>query len=123
MLGLFGIFGRSEELRRLDQALRAVDLHPRLVPEAVKLTTLKLLKGLGLDPRSYASAAELLAYCMLGRQAFFFSNGQSLTDKVEARVATALDAGDSLDARVVLLTLHAGVIQPSVIERYSLEAT
>jgi hypothetical protein len=123
MLGLFGIFGRSEELRRLDQALRAVDLHPRLVPEAVKLTTLKLLKESGLDPRSYASAAELLAYCMLGRQAFFHSNGQSLTDKVEARLAAALDAGDSLDARVVLLTLHAGVIQPSVVERYGLEAT
>lgn len=122
MLGLFGIFGRSEELRRLDQALRTVDLHPRLVPEAVKLTTLKLLKESGLKPRSYASAAELLAYCMLGRQAFFHTNEQSLTDKVEARLAAAVEAGDSLDARIVLLTLHAGVIQPSVVERYGLEA-
>ncbi len=43
MLGLFGIFGRSHELQRLDQALRGVGLNPRLVPEAVKLTTLKLL--------------------------------------------------------------------------------
>ncbi len=47
MLGLFGIFGRSHELQRLDQALRGGGLHPRLVPEAVKLTTLKLLKEAG----------------------------------------------------------------------------
>ena len=38
MLGLFGIFGRSTELRRLDGALRGSGLHPRAVPEAVKLT-------------------------------------------------------------------------------------
>ncbi len=40
MLGLFGIFGRSQELQRLDQALRGVGLNPRLVPDAVMLTTL-----------------------------------------------------------------------------------
>ena len=37
MLGLFGIFGRSHELQRLDQALHGGGLNPRLVPEAVKL--------------------------------------------------------------------------------------
>ncbi len=39
-------------------------LYPRLVPEAVKLTTLKLLgeAGAGPDPASYAAAAELLGY-------------------------------------------------------------
>jgi len=41
---------------------------------------------------------------------------------VEARLAAALDAGVSLDARIVLLTLHAGVIRASVVERYDLEA-
>jgi hypothetical protein len=35
-LGLFGLFGRSLELRKFDKALRSVDLHPNLVPEAVK---------------------------------------------------------------------------------------
>ena len=43
-LGLFGIFGRSQELRDFDKALRAADLHPNLVPDAVKLTAVKLLK-------------------------------------------------------------------------------
>ena len=46
----------------------------------------------------------------------------ALTEAVEMRLAAALDAGDNLDARVVLLTLHAGVIQPSVVERYGMEA-
>ncbi len=126
MLGFFGIFGRSHELQRLDQAVRTVGLHPRLVREAVKLTTLKLLKeadgGENPAPRAYYATAELLGYCLLGAQGFAESNGLGLTEAVEARLEAALDTGDSLDARVVLLTLHAGVIQPSVIERYGLAA-
>ncbi len=124
MLGFFGIFGRSHELRRLDQALRGVGLHPLLLPEAVKLTTLKLLgeAGANPDPRPYAAAAELLGYCVLGAQGFTECNDPSLTEAVEVRLAAALEAGDNLDARVVLLTLHASVIQPSVVERYGLGA-
>ena len=122
MLGLFGMFGRSQELQRLDQALRGVGLHPRLVPEAVKLTTLKLLKEARSDPCSYAAVAELLGYCVLGAQGFSESNILSLTERVEARLEAAIESGDNLDARVVLLALHSGVIQPSVIERYGLEA-
>ncbi len=123
MLGLFGRFGRSQELRRLDQALLDVDLSPRLVPDAVKLTTLKLLKeaGVSRDPAACATAAELLGYCMLGAQGFTESNSLGLTETVEARLAAALEAGDSLDARLVLLTLHANVIQASVVDRYGLE--
>jgi hypothetical protein len=124
MLGIFGIFGRSQELQSLDQALGGVGLSPRLVPDAVKLTTLKLLgaAGAGPDPASYAAAAELLGYCVLGAQGFTECNDPSLTEAVEVRLATALEAGDNLDARVVLLTLHANVIQPSVVERYGLGA-
>jgi len=123
MIGLFGIFGRSRDLQRLDQALRSVGLNPRLVPEAVKLTTLKLLGEVGVDPTaSYAAAAELLGYCVLGAQGFTECNDPSLTEAVEMRLAAAVEAGDNLDARVVLLTLHASVIQPSVVERYGLGA-
>ncbi len=124
MLDLFGIFGRSHELQRLDQALRGVGLNPRLVPDAVMLTTLKLLgkADAGPDPASYAAAAELLGYCVLGAQGFTECNDPSLTEAVEVRLAAALEAGDNLDARVVLLTLHASVIQSSVVERYGLEA-
>ncbi len=124
MLGLFGIFGRSQELQRLDQALRGVGLNPRLVPDAVMLTTLKLLgeAGAGPAPGPYAAVAELLGYCVLGAQGFTECNDPSLTEAVEVRLAAALEAGDNLDARVVLLTLHASVIHPSVVERYGLAA-
>lgn len=126
MLGFLGIFGRSHELQRLDQAVRAVGLHPRLVPEAVKLTTLKLLKeaGSGASPsrRAYDAASEMLGYCMLGPQGFTEANDLRLTEATEARLDAALEAGDSLDARLVLLALHAGVIQVQVVERYRLKA-
>ncbi|MHA1538438.1 MAG: hypothetical protein ACTSUD_12860 [Alphaproteobacteria bacterium] len=116
------MFGRSRELQRFDQALRGAGLHPRLVPEAVKLAALKLLGEAASDPGPHDAVAELLSYCMLGAQGFTEANNESLTQAVEARLETALDAGVRLDASVVLLTLHAGVIQPSVVERYALEA-
>ena len=88
------------ELQRLDQALRSGGLHPRLVPEAVKLTTVKLIKeavGANPGPRPYAATAELLGYCVLGAQGFTECNGPSLTEAVEARLTAALETGDSLD--------------------------
>ncbi len=126
MLGFLGMFGRSRELQRLDQAVRAVGLHPLLVPEAVKLTILRLLKeansGASPAPRAYDAAAEMLGYCMLGPQGFTEANDLRLTETTEARVEAALGAGDSLDARLVLLVLHAGVVQVQVVERYQLDA-
>lgn len=131
MLGIFGLFGRSRETQRLDHALRAAGLHPRLVPDAVKITTLKLLKEQaggagagpsGATPEECAVAAEMLAFCMLGRQGFAETNGPEATAAVETRMEAALRVGDSLDARLVLLALHAGVIQDQVVARYRLEA-
>ena len=125
-LGLFGMFGRSSDLRQLDAALRAVDLHPRLVPEAVKLTIVSLLKEECGHPEppaeAYRAAAELVAYCMVGVEAFAGGNDESLANAVEARIEAALQAGDSLDARLLLLMLHAGTLQPSVRDRYGLES-
>ncbi len=118
MFGFFGMFGRSHELKGLDQAVRAVGLHPILVPEAVKLTTVRLLKE--ADSGAYDAAAEMLGYCMLGAQGFTEANGLRLTEVTEARLEAALEVGDSLDARLVLLGLHAGVIQAQVAECYQL---
>ena len=53
---------------------------------------------------------------------FTGDNGADLTEAVEARLEAALEAGDSLDARLVLLAPPAGGIQPWVVERYRLEA-
>jgi hypothetical protein len=125
-IGFMGVFGRSGDLRQLDQALRALDLHPKMVPEAVKLTACALLKDQTNSndppPESYRPAAEIIAYCMIGEGAYAGANGVEAALAVEQRIESALIAGDSFDAQLVLLTLHARVIQPSVVERFGLES-
>ena len=126
-IGLFGLFGRSYDLRQFDQALRSVDVHPALVPEAVKLTVVNLLKDDAMNddpaPEYYKAAAEIVGYCMIGAEAFTGANGEQFTRSVEDRIDAALECGGGLDAQLVLLTLHAGVIQPSVVQHYGLEST
>lgn len=124
-IGFFGIFGRSPVLKELDTALRSVDLHPKLVPEAIKLTVMKLLMDkTGRDDPGVAamrSAAEILAYCIIGADAFAGANTNRLADDVEQRIDTALGTGTSLDAKLVILTLHTRVIQQSVVNHFKLE--
>jgi hypothetical protein len=124
-LGLFGIFGRSAELRELDKALRSVDVHPNLVPEAVKLTTVQLLREDAVDkelpPPSYRSAAEIIAYCLLGADTFASANDSGLAAEVERRIEAALEAGTNLDAKLVLLMLQAKLVQPSIVKFFQLE--
>jgi hypothetical protein len=126
MFKLSALFGRSREVRRLDDALRAAGLDPDLLPDAVKIAALNLLKeaGLGVSPAPAACgmATEMLAYCLLGDQGFQEANGPGSTRKLERRMQAALDAGDSLDARLVLLTIHAGVIEHGLLTRYDLHA-
>jgi len=125
-LGLFGRFGRSAQLREFDGALRSVDLHPNLVPEAIKLTAVKLLMEQAPTgepaPQAYRAAAEIIAYCMIGAQSFAGANDVGLAAQVERRIEAALGSSASLDAKLVLLTLHAKVIQPSVVEAFQLES-
>lgn len=126
MLGLFNLFGRSRELVALDRELREAGLHPRTVPEAVKLTVLRLLKErAGTGPRTpdhaFDDAAQLLGYCMLGRNQFIASNSMRAADDAELRVEQAIAEGDSLDAKLILLALHSGVIHSEVAERFDVE--
>lgn len=123
MLGLFNRFGRSRDLRLLDQEIRAAGLHPALVPEAVKLTTLRLLKDMSaVTPEASRPAAELLVYCILGPAGFAEENGERQATEMEERLHRAIDAGDSLDARLVLLALHADLVQAEIVRHYGLEA-
>jgi hypothetical protein len=96
------------------------------VPEAVKLAALRILMAeTGASTPSETdskAAAALLAYCMVGESPFADANGVHLTQTVEKRIDVALDDGTSADAKLLLLALHANVIQPSVVERYRLEA-
>ena len=84
------MFGRSHDLRQLDQALRSVDVHPAVVPEAVKLTTVNLLKDdAGSDdpaPEAYRAAAEIVGYCMVGADIFAGANEAEVVLAVERRI-------------------------------------
>ena len=122
--GFLGRFGRSGDLRQLDQALRAADLHPALVPEGVKLALVNLIKDHfdSDDPPAgiYPHAALLLAYCMVGPAVFEEANGAAALAEAQARIDAAVASGDGPDAGIVLLAHHARLLQPEVVERHGI---
>jgi len=124
MFRLFSLFGKSAAMNALDDALRAAGVHPLLVPEAVKLTVIRLLKreatAVPQDAR-FAEAATLFAYCILGRDPFVEIHGVRAADRADARLEAAIAAGASLDARLTLLALHAGLIAPDIADRIDVE--
>lgn len=126
MLGFFRIFGRSPDLKALDQALQDNGLHPRAVPEAVKLTAVRLLKQAGradapLSEAACDDAAQLLGYCILGHDQFIASNGIHGATQAAGRVDAAIAAGDSLDAKLLLLALHSGILVSEIAGRFDIE--
>jgi len=126
ILSVFGIRGRPKELHQLEDALSALGLHPERVPDSVKLAAVKLMKeadgGTMEDVEaSCARAAPLLGYCMLGSDDYTRANGTGETAAAEARLCHAIEGGESLDARLAMLTLFARVIHPDVVERFELK--
>ena len=126
MLGLFNLFGRSDDLKALDQALREAGLHPRAVPEAVKLTTVRLLKeergaGTRITDAAWAGAAQLLGFCMLGPDQFVASNSMHEADDAERRAEAAIALGSGLDANIMLLALNSGLISAEVADWFDVE--
>lgn len=121
---MFGIFGRSQEMQNLDYALRAAGVHPRTIPDAVKITTLKQLKeangGARPDSRALAGAADLLGYCVLGPKAYAEKHDPNGIQAVEERMNAAIESGYGLDARLIMLMLHAGLTHHELVERHNL---
>jgi hypothetical protein len=127
MLGFLGMFGRADDLKRFESALRAVGLHPRLVPDAVKITIVRQLRrhpdaDNSATEADCAAAAALLAYCMIGAGGLAAETDEDTVYSVEERVERAVAAGDNDDARIILLALHAKLLAPSVADRYGLES-
>jgi hypothetical protein len=126
MFGLLNLFGRSASLKAVDRALRTAGLHQALVPEAVKLTILRLHR-IEADPETRAGqdafdeAAQLFAYCMLGRDQFIDANSVLAADRAERRLEWAIVAGESLDAQLILLAHHSGLIHGEIADRIDIE--
>lgn len=126
MFRFLSMFGRSAELNALDEALRDYGVHPLQVPDAVKLTVVRLCKreaASGGQSQAVipAEAAQLFTYCMLGREAFIESNGVQVADRAEDRVEAAIAVGDTFDAKLILLALQAGLIAPEFAERIDVD--
>jgi hypothetical protein len=125
MLRFFDMFlGRSTVMQALEDALRASGLHPLLVPEPVKLTMIELAKKHApTEPQdaTFLEAATLLAYCVLGHEQFADSNDPDIAERADQRVEAALEHGDTFDAKLVLLALHAGLISPEIADRIEME--
>jgi hypothetical protein len=125
-LGFLGRVGRSHDLRLLDAALRAVDLHPALVPEGAKLAIVNMMKDAwpGREPPedAYPPVAHLFGYCLVGPDLFAEANGPEATAAAEAQIEAALAAGEGMDADLVLLALHARLASPKVVQKFDLSA-
>lgn len=125
MFGLFQLFGPSKPQRRLDAAVRELGLHPRLVPDAVKIAIIRMLEERdahgGATEAACAEVAELLTYLMHGSEVFTEDNGAAATRSAEGRITAAIAAGAGPDARIILLALHAGLVTPEVIDAFGLE--
>lgn len=121
--GFFGLFGRSSDLRMLDAGLRAADLHPALVPEGVKMTIVNLMKDHGVagDEDAYSPAAHLFAFCVMGDEAFARVHGAAAAEALDRRIEAALARGAGLDADIVQLAYHAGLISGEIIARHGIE--
>jgi len=123
--GFLGRLGRSSDLRQLDLALRAADLHPALVPEGLKLAICNLMKNHAGDEeppeQAYPFVATLFAYCLMGSNHFEAVNGAQALGAIEGRIEAATAQPDGFDAELVLLAMHSRLIQPEVVERFGLE--
>lgn len=126
MLGLFNIFGRANSLKAFDQTLRDIGMHPRVVPEAVKLAAVRLVEASpGATGRAtdadYVHGAMLLGYCILGQDQFTANTGLGPASVADSRVEAAITSGEGLDASLILLALHSGAIHPDLAERFDVE--
>ena len=123
MFGLFGLFGKSKQMTALEVELRKAGLHPHLLHDSIKLTLLRLLPegGKAARPDELRSAAQLLAYAILGPRDFAEATSAREKDNVERRLDSVLNNPNSLDAQIVLLALKTDNADPAVVERFEVE--
>jgi hypothetical protein len=58
---------------------------------------------------------------MLGPEPYAEANGTDRTQAVERRLHEAVGQESSLDAEIIMLTIHANIIRPDVVEDFGLD--
>tara|TARA_B100000686_G_scaffold355057_1_gene469482 strand:- start:1129 stop:1524 length:396 start_codon:yes stop_codon:yes gene_type:complete len=116
------LFGRSRKIEELCDALRASGIHPNIVPDAILITIIKLLKkhyGNDINP-SLTSTASFFAYLLIGRESLDYSSENSSIANLENRLTTALNDSKGLDYELLALTYHSGLINPLVRKEFKI---
>lgn len=129
------MFGKSREVRDLDRYLQQKGINPRAVNDATKFTICKWIREViaqdgnaGPDAINrrradlQTSAAELLAYCVLGSSDFTEMNSIALAEAQEARILSATEGANDFDAGIIMLTLHASIADPEIAARVEIES-
>ena len=119
VFGVFGLFGRSKDVRRLEQALQGCGLNSRAVDHAILLTVIRLLRaGPGLLDPAVQQAAEMLSYAALGPDDFEEENGAALGEALQGRAEDAARTNEGIDAQILLLALQCGLANETIAERF-----
>jgi|TARA_B100000530_G_scaffold128968_1_gene80579 hypothetical protein len=116
------LFGRSRRLEELSGAFRASGVHPDLIPDAVLLTIIKLLKSTyGKDISSGMSdTCDFFAYLLLGQEALKYNLQDSKVYAFEKRLESALENSSCLDYKLLALSYHSGLINPAVKKEFKI---
>lgn len=122
--GFLGRFGRSADLRYLDAALEEFRLHSGVIPDGVKMVAVSLMAEDGSEPEpaAYSPVGALMALSFYGAEEFARLNGPEATGVTLTRLEIALEKGEGLDASIILLMLHSGLLHQSLREEYGIEA-
>ncbi len=127
------LFGKSREVRDLDRCLHQMGLNSHAVNDATKFTICKWIReivpaqqAVEAKDRQRAdlqrAAAELLAYCVLGRDDFADANSPDLAQAQEARILEATEGQNDFDAGIVMLALHANIADPEIAARVEIDS-
>lgn len=129
---LTSLFGRGRSREALDLALAEAGLRPDTLPDAVRLTLVRLAKE-ALDlpqlgeptvatagglKETLGEVARLFAYCHLGAEEFADRNTSAAATEAAGELAEAERRPAGLAAQVVLLSLHSRLAHETIAARF-----
>ena len=130
-LGFFDFFGfgskRRSALQLLDRTLIALEVNPAYIDDGMRFAIYKWAEAIAPDvfDQFMREAAAMISFCVLGPAETEALWGPAVRVEREARFNAVLSGenDDSIDARLVKLTLAKDIAAPDIRTRVSLEET